>query len=237
MPRRYKKRNYRKRPYRSRNSKKPAYKRKNRPYTIKTRQPIGIPDKMMLKLNYTEFKTLEATSTNWVTQNYRGNGMYDPDYTNVGHQPLGFDQWTQFYNKYRVYASKIVVTFLSRSNTTLESNIMLSVIPSIPFLTTTYEPRELVESPYSRYRLLGTANAVQGNTVIKSYMSTKKLFGESELDDVGYTAFMTADPVNQWSWNIGIQNMQGEVDFPGATIMVKITYYAELFERVQLHQS
>jgi len=33
---------------------------------------------------------------------FRANSVRDPDFTSIGHQPLGFDQMTPEYNKYRV---------------------------------------------------------------------------------------------------------------------------------------
>lgn len=38
------------------------------------------------------------------------NGMYDPNITGVGHQPLYFDQMTPLYNHYKVMSSKIRVS-------------------------------------------------------------------------------------------------------------------------------
>jgi len=37
------------------------------------------------------------------------NGLYDPNFTGVGHQPYGFDQLTPFYNNYLVRAFKVTL--------------------------------------------------------------------------------------------------------------------------------
>lgn len=38
---------------------------------------------------------------------FAANGLYDPDISGTGHQPMGFDQMTTFYNHYEVIGSKI----------------------------------------------------------------------------------------------------------------------------------
>lgn len=39
------------------------------------------------------------------------NGLYDPDITGVGHQPVGFDQMSPFFQKYTVIGATITVDF------------------------------------------------------------------------------------------------------------------------------
>jgi len=41
---------------------------------------------------------------------FRGNSLYDPDYTGVGGQPYGHDQWSTIYASYIVLRSRIRVT-------------------------------------------------------------------------------------------------------------------------------
>jgi len=41
---------------------------------------------------------------------FRCNSIFDPDYTGVGHQPYGHDQYDRIYNHYKVNYSTIVLT-------------------------------------------------------------------------------------------------------------------------------
>lgn len=41
---------------------------------------------------------------------FAANGMYDPNITGTGHQPMGFDQMSEFYNHYEVIGAKIKFT-------------------------------------------------------------------------------------------------------------------------------
>lgn len=56
--------------------------------------------------------TTSATNNLTSNQAFRANGIFDPDYTGAGHQPLGHDQWNTFYNHYLVVGSKISVTMV-----------------------------------------------------------------------------------------------------------------------------
>jgi hypothetical protein len=61
--------------------------------------------------------TLSMTSTSGATTRYfySANGLYDPDITGTGHQPMGFDQLMARYNQYTVVNSKLTVQFFNNS--------------------------------------------------------------------------------------------------------------------------
>jgi len=67
------------------------------------------------KLPYAEAGVALATGALGVPNAYvfTANGLYDPNITGVGHQPMGFDQMMLFYEHYTVGRSKITVNFKS----------------------------------------------------------------------------------------------------------------------------
>jgi len=66
--------------------------------------------KIRTKLIYCDTKTVSpGTSSDYHV--FRLNNCYDPDYTGGGHQPAFFDRWTALYEKYKVVATKWVVTW------------------------------------------------------------------------------------------------------------------------------
>ncbi len=60
---------------------------------------------------------LSSTSGVVVTQVFSLNGMYDPDVTGTGHQPMGFDQMMAFYEHYTVIRTRCECRFASATGT------------------------------------------------------------------------------------------------------------------------
>jgi len=84
-----------------------------------TKTPL-FPASIVRRLTYHE-EELAFTSTSGVPGGYvfSANGMYDPNITSSGHQPLGFDQMMLMYEQYTVVSSKITVDILNSNNTAL----------------------------------------------------------------------------------------------------------------------
>jgi hypothetical protein len=73
------------------------------------------PRWMDCDMKYCDQFTVSIPAGSVIDQIYRANSLFDPDRTNVGHQPRGFDQLTPLYNRYRVDALKWEVKFMSAS--------------------------------------------------------------------------------------------------------------------------
>lgn len=67
----------------------------------------GFPPTMLFTHRYHEQIVGQSVSTGITTYKFSTNGLYDPNITGTGHQPLYFDQLDLIYNHYRVLASKI----------------------------------------------------------------------------------------------------------------------------------
>ena len=81
--------------------------------------PRGIiPNTRLVKHRYVDNDVyLNSTSGGSpATYVFSANGMYDPDITGVGHQPLGFDEMTTLYNHFTVVGCKITYTIVSQDN-------------------------------------------------------------------------------------------------------------------------
>lgn len=62
---------------------------------------------------YDYAKTLSGGVGATPTHYYSANGLYDPDTTGLGHQPMGFDQMMALYEQATVVRANIKVTFAS----------------------------------------------------------------------------------------------------------------------------
>jgi len=75
-----------------------------------------MPGKLQVVMRYSTTVNLSNTLAG-TTENYlfRTNSIFDPDFTGIGHQPLGHDQWAAFYNRYKVVRSNITCSLLKNS--------------------------------------------------------------------------------------------------------------------------
>ena len=92
---------------------KPKSRSKYPPIVSFKKQPF--PAQLWATLRYKA--TIAVTLSGGIyTHLFRCNGLYDPDHTGTGHQPLYFDQLMGIYNHYTVAASTVRASFTSASS-------------------------------------------------------------------------------------------------------------------------
>jgi len=74
-----------------------------------------VPDKMRVKLRYTESTTpsLGTTSVSYAFQQYNMNGAYDFNNAAGSTTIPGFNEWSNFYYTNKVYAAKWFIQFIN----------------------------------------------------------------------------------------------------------------------------
>lgn len=77
------------------------------PRWVSTKNPI--PQTMHTTLWYSQVVALNPAAFGIGLHTFRANDLYDPDYTGVGHQPMGFDQLMALYGKFTVLKSKLTI--------------------------------------------------------------------------------------------------------------------------------
>lgn len=110
---------------------------------------------------------------------FSANGMYDPDLTSTGHQPMGFDQLALMYNHYTVVGSKITIKFIN-SDTNYVQLFGVSVLADSTGFTG--DPHQYIEQGQSTYKICGKAGSDRSQTLTKTF-STKKFFKKSNVLD------------------------------------------------------
>lgn len=93
-------------------------KRMRKSKTMKTRRRPAVsfmsyqPRSALIEFPHVWRGTLsESAAGLGIVNTFRANSLFDPDFTGVGAQPLGFDQWSTLYSTYRVISCKYEVTF------------------------------------------------------------------------------------------------------------------------------
>lgn len=72
-----------------------------------------LPKEFVSNLRYVEAFSINPAIGTPSTYTFAANGLYDPNITGAGHQPMGFDQMTALYNHYEVIGAKISMTVVN----------------------------------------------------------------------------------------------------------------------------
>lgn len=133
------------------------------------------------------------------THVFSANGLYDPDITGTGHQPIGFDQLMVLYDHYTVVASKIKVYAQNKDTT----NPQFATVTVRDTPTPSTDTREIVENGYVSMVSL----AVFGTGGDKSSMGTSvdvaKFLGRSNvLADSQLKGTSAANPTEQLYFHV-----------------------------------
>lgn len=218
-----------------------SYRKKVSTTFVGPRGPVK--DKTVLKLRYCDTYSSLPGVLQAAQYIYRGNSCYDPDYTGTGAQPYGWDQWLDVYQKYRVIGSTIEVKAMSyASNSTAsaatEGCAQFYVVPNLATsdLTTSVATNtfDLKNLPYARQAIVTPDKP----GYIKMYMPTGKLFGYNKYQiksQQEFEASTVANPSKEFYWHIytcGIDEQAANL-----YVNVTVTYYVEMFQRVNVASS
>lgn len=219
----YKRRRFRRKRFPKRFNKR----RKNfKSYFNKT---IGFPATNFVKMRYVDTVTLSPVVNTLSEVVFKANGIYDPYVPLGGHQPLGQDQWSVFYNKYVVYRSECRVKWCVRVNNS-EPNCIGIYMSSSP-TTAALNVNTLQEQGHST-SLIGSpttnGNAFTINNKLRMVYNAKKWHGVTNVKDAdNLEADFNADPTDATYFIIyaGPMDPQAVAPMPSVVLNVTIDYY------------
>jgi hypothetical protein len=91
-------------------------------------QPLaGQPRCKYLRLRYCTNVSLDPSIGLVAGHSFRPDSIFDPDSTGTGHQPMGHDEWADFYSRYIVLGAKTTATFLSDSASATSGNCIVGI--------------------------------------------------------------------------------------------------------------
>lgn len=187
------------------------------------------PDIMCVQLTYSGTQRFTTATIDSIV--LRGNSIFDPDFSGVGGQPMGHDQWSAFYRRYRVNGSKVEVSV--NGNGTTESGFI--IVPSNT--NTTFTSHQAARE--AAYALVGQLGRTDTNSsqMYEHYMTSAKMKGAAKdivMYDSDLNAGFGSNPVIGWYWHLVMYDARGGVNTVNFTVSYKITYYVELFDRETL---
>jgi hypothetical protein len=164
---------------------------------------IGIPDSIRTTLRYSMVNTAVHSSGTAQVYRFRGNSVYDPDYTSTGHQPVGYDEFSAFFQYYRVVASKI---HLLMAGITTDTPVIVTVRP-VRELVATSSWIPAVEAPRCAFEFVPT---VYIPTVhLHNHATMREIFSGQDSTDQDFGSVNTANPSKEWYWEILSQTYDG----------------------------
>lgn len=233
-------RRFRKRTFKRRNIKRRFNRRRNRravknkPMKLVMRRGLIIPDMYFVKMKYVDNYQFGNGVLTTFTQEWRGNGPFDPDFSVGGHQPLGWDQLSTLYNNVLCYGSTVKIRGTNLSTTVPLKLTLTPVVDSTAINSVT-----LAETTYARTKICGTATG-SSNFYLKNHMTVRKMYGLSKLgtQDDDYISGTTALPVNQFFWQFNMSSINSAAITANAvTFEAEVIYYMCFFKRISLASS
>lgn len=159
---------------------------------------------------------------------FRGNSVYDPDYTGGGVQPYGYDQYMAIFNNYRVVASSIKVYFRPEPTYSTMRRLHAFVIPYLlpnPVLTDISDVRMIPNHRATTYD--GYTETTNGCRM-KHYLTTKRAINLYSTTDVNFQAAYNNNPTYVWYWLVYFYNEEYDDETIDIYFDVKIKYYTKL---------
>lgn len=195
-----------------------------------------IADKNIVRLKYADSFNLTVTQGGVSSYLFRTNSIHDPDFTAVGHQPLGHDQYAVFYNKYTVTGSRMTVTAISNYDGATTSPPDASVTVGVGLVgknaDVSTNKNDLMESNRFYFEQV---NAQQPICKLSRSFDAKRFFGVRDaLTDGNLTFDFGNNPAQVGYFHISAFNNTGNIASHRVTLVVMIEYDCVLTERKQL---
>jgi hypothetical protein len=188
-----------------------------------------VPSRFRTRLKFVTSATYNPGLT---TAYYRWNlnSLYQVDYPSGGHQPLGFDQLTPLYGKYKVFKTHYSIKQLT--STTLPSMVMMLPINNQTSAYTTIS--EMAEKAGCASKLSNsyTPAHISGSVNLASLAGRTK--AEYLADDI-FGANNTASPAEVMVLHLGIMDL-GSSNVSGA-FCLELQFDAEFYDPLQPSQS
>lgn len=214
---------------------RPGYRRRRRDIARVPRGPMS--RSTIVKMRYCDQISLDPAIAGVPAYHYfRCISIHDPDQTGTGHQPLGHDQWAQFYKHYTVLGSKLTCTFVPSGAGALQDSVV-AFIRLDKDTTTQPNPTDLTESRDTVYRVV-TDSDNGGKVTLSKNFSSKRFFGYNVYKTRdGTGSNFGSDPNRGAYFQIGAFSLSPTQNASVVLCYVTIQYIVQLTEPVDLAQS
>jgi hypothetical protein len=193
--------------------------------------PSLCPDAVRVVLNYGFSVSVTGTAGEVDSYLFTGNGVFDPDVTGTGAQPMGLDLWHGFYGRNRVVASSIHAQLSAPAAATNGAvDLVFGVVPSnstaIPTGTASFR-----SMPYAKLKFINAVSPL--GMSLQSSMETYKMLGIPKLApliDDNLAGTSAANPSELWYWILIMQPVD-QATAVGYKIEGCVSYLVDFMDR------
>lgn len=168
-------------------------------------------------------------------QIFRANGLFDPDFTGTGHQPLGFDQMMARYRHFTVTGARIKVTIVNPGAGALVPAVIGIVVSGDSSITKMDTLEEFLEHPHrSNYKIGGNQNTSPEGDELNLQLDVAKFFGRTKsamINSSDYRGASGSDPTELVYFHVMAITLTG--GDPGAFALVCTLEYDVVFTEPQ----
>lgn len=165
------------------------------------RGPLGKTHRQTLK--YSDSFTTGAAAAGLGTDmsicnTFRVNSLYDPDVTGIGHQPLGFDQLMEFFNRFTVLNCKITLSVSQAASATVASWFGVEVTPTSATRGSSLPDKQAwLESAATSKTLVGLQSSGAPVKTLTRTINMKKFLGVGNvLDEQNFSGSASSNPAD-----------------------------------------
>ncbi len=212
--------------------KQKAVQKKVAPIRPPTETLVGFPQVTKTTLKYHEGVLLDPTAGQFKTYLYKCNGLYDPNYTGTGHQPMGYDQLASVYSHYCVTASRIKLTQLtSPANPTVVGVLVSDQNGSSgPWPAVT-------EQAKNRVSFVAPTQSSTQKIIVRQKWDLHTMTGIIDGSDSTYSAAVGADPTDVQYFIIFLQALDMSTDIAAQWYLVELEYDVTFTVRKEMTSS
>nr|QXP07577.1 MAG: putative capsid protein [Arizlama virus] len=205
--------------------KRRSYGKRKRPDA--TKYP-GFPRNNVQKFTYTDWYDVDLTKTGGNDEIvFRANGAHDPQHASGGHQPIGWDQWSNFYKNYTVEKAVCHFTVAQPAITQANMGVLCTLILS-NVANSSKVPTSVVENGNCSW---ACTNYMNKPITLKRTFNLKSFFDIKDTRDVAaiYGAQMGNVPTEQAYFIFQAGTLDGSTSNQPLKVFVKIDYYCRMY--------
>lgn len=210
-------------------------KRRRRIYSRRSARMTSypVPRFKTVKMKYSETISINPGAGTLASNSFLMNGLYDPNTGGTGHQPLGYDEWANFYQRYCVTKCSMKVTFVNDSASTYR----VGITRAHSGISSTVDT--LIEGDSTVSTILCANTGGNNVKTLTMPLNAHKFFNKRQLAVVGneFTPLFSANPSATAYGHVWAIAADGASDPAAIIVHVQLIFTAVLLERKILVQS